>query len=66
MEVPGRFPPGFAATLAEFGADSVLLRDLPRLAHPDDFSRAQAFLERNLAILERRLFPLHGLSPGAS
>lgn len=66
MEVPERFPSGFAATLAEIGADSVLLRDLPRLAHPDDFSRAQAFLERNLAILERRLFPLHGLSPGAS
>jgi acetoin utilization protein AcuC len=64
MDVPDRFPPAFAATLAEIGADVVLLRDLPRLAHPDDFSRAQAFLERNLALLERRLFPLHGLSPG--
>ena len=40
------------------------LRDLPRLAHPDDFARAQKALERSLAYLERRVFPIHGLVGG--
>lgn len=38
------------------------LRDQPHLAQPDDFCRAQEELEKNLSFLERRLFPLHGIS----
>lgn len=62
--VPDLLPSGFARTAESFGAHSDRLRDLPRLAQPDDFARAQQALERNLAVLERRLFPLHGLGPG--
>ena len=50
-------------TAAGLGYRSRELRDLPRLAQPDDFARAQRQLERTLAFLERKLFPLHGLLP---
>ncbi|MBE0596467.1 MAG: acetoin utilization protein AcuC [Desulfuromonadales bacterium] len=58
--VPDRLPPGFLATIRPLGFTAECLRDHPRLARPDDFSRAQAALERTLETLERRLFPLHG------
>jgi acetoin utilization protein AcuC len=57
-----RVPPGFAATAARYGLPIERIRDCPRLAHPDDFARAQKVLEKNLGILERKIFPLHGLN----
>lgn len=64
--VADRLPVGFLETARRLGEPGVRLRDLPRLAHPDDFGRAQADLERNLAVLERRILPLHGLASGAA
>ncbi len=57
-------PELFGQAARQMGYASGRLRDLPRLAHPDDFARAQRALEKNLAYLERRLFPLHGLRGG--
>lgn len=54
-------PSSFRSLLHEYGLDGTLLRDLPHLALPDDFSRAEQALEKSLRILERKLFPLHGL-----
>lgn len=65
-EVPDALPPRFKASIAGLGYAETRLRDEPRLAQPNDFARAQDDLERNLSRLERRLFPLHGLSPGGS
>jgi len=62
--VPDRLPPGFIAKIRELGYAETELRDRPHWAQPNDFARAQEALEKNLAILERKLFPLHGLSPG--
>ncbi len=64
VPVPDLLPEGFAQVAAQLGYREERLRDLPRLAHPDDFARAQGQLERHLAFLERKLFPLHGLLPG--
>jgi acetoin utilization protein AcuC len=64
VPVPDLLPEGFVQVAAQLGYREKRLRDLPRLAHPDDFARAQQQLERHLAFLERRLFPLHGLLPG--
>jgi acetoin utilization protein AcuC len=64
MPVPDLLPPGFVQVAAQLGYNGQRLRDLPRLAQPDDFARAQRRLEHNLAFLERKLFPLHGLLPG--
>ncbi|WP_298038395.1 acetoin utilization protein AcuC [uncultured Desulfuromonas sp.] len=64
IEVPDRLPGRVVRRLKELGYASDLLRDEPRLAHPDDFARAQANLEQHLAFLERRVFPLFGLTPG--
>lgn len=65
VPVPDLLPEGFAEIAAGLGFREKRLRDLPHLAHPDDFARAQKKLERHLAFLERKLFPLHGLLPGA-
>ncbi len=59
--VPDELPPRFVSTIRKLGYDNTLLRDRPRLAQPNDFARAQGALERSLAILKRRLFPLHGI-----
>ncbi len=59
-------PEAFRKTARGLGYGESRLRDLPRLAHPDDFARAQQALDKNLGVLERRLFPLHGLAPGGS
>lgn len=58
--VPDRFPPRFTARLAALGFDRRALRDAPHLAQPWDFARAQQDLERVLALLLRRLTPVHG------
>jgi len=63
-EVPDLLPAGFLELARRFGSCGERLRDLPRLAQPDDFARAQAKLERSLSALERRLLPLHGLDAG--
>jgi len=63
-EVPDLLPAGFRELARRFGLNGERLRDLPRLAQPDDFSRAQAQLEHVLSVLERRLLPLHGLGAG--
>jgi acetoin utilization protein AcuC len=55
-------PEKFLEVLQPLGYQLSLLRDHPHLAQPDDFCRAQDELERNLSFLERRLFPLHGIS----
>lgn len=62
--VPDLLPPGFVEKCRGAGLRVERLRDLPRLAHPDDFSRAQAALDKTLAIIERRIFPLHGIGKG--
>lgn len=65
-QVPDRLPPGFVEMASRLGHPVDRLRDQPRLAHPDDFARAQKALEKTLAFLERRLFPLHGIRPGGA
>lgn len=55
-------PASFLKVLKPLGSDQTLLRDHPHLAHPDDFCRAQQELDKTLAFLERRLFPLHGIA----
>lgn len=62
--VPDLLPEAFVEIAADLGFQQKRLRDLPRLAHPDDFARAQTNLDRHLAFLERKLFPLHGVLPG--
>ncbi len=62
--LPDDLPPGFGPNDPGKGAGPGRLRDRPHLAHPDDFSRAQAELERVLGYLERRLLPLHGARRG--
>ena len=65
-EVPDMLPPRFAATAVALGETSGRLRDLPHLAQPDDYARAQEALDEVLRALEKRLFPLYGLGPGAA
>jgi acetoin utilization protein AcuC len=57
--LPDELPPEFDRKGPDPDSSPGRLRDLPHLAHPDDFSRAQAELERVLGFLERRLLPLH-------
>lgn len=64
VEVTDALPPGFAETAKGLGRPVDRLRDLPRLAQPDDFARAQESLEKALDFLQRRLFPLHGIGTG--
>jgi acetoin utilization protein AcuC len=64
--VPDLLPPRFAAAATRLGYSGGRLRDRPHLAQPDDFARAQRSLEDDLAVIERRLFPLHGVRPGAA
>ncbi len=61
VAVPDALPPRFVSTIRRLGHDNTLLRDRPRLAQPNDFARAQGALERNLAVLKRKLYPLHGI-----
>lgn len=63
-DVPDRLPAGYLARATELGESSPLLRDRPRLSHPDDFSRAQASLDRTIRIIEQKIFPLYGLRTG--
>lgn len=60
--VPEELPPLYQQTIAALDRRETLLRDQPRLAHPDDFSRAQRSLDQSLAYLQRKVFPRHGLS----
>jgi acetoin utilization protein AcuC len=64
VPAPDLLPEGFVQIAAQLGYQGRRLRDLSRLAQPDDFARAQQQLERHLVFLERKLFPLHGLLPG--
>jgi acetoin utilization protein AcuC len=64
VPVPDLLPEEFVQIAAQLGYQGRRLRDLSRLAQPDDFARAQQQLERHLVFLERKLFPLHGLLPG--
>lgn len=64
VAVADTFPHSFQATLAELGEKAVWLRDRPHLAAPDDFSRAQQVLDRNVSYLERHVFPLYAHLPG--
>lgn len=66
VSVPEMLPPGYQQTIATLGRRETLLRDPPRLAHPDDYGRAQRALDISLAYLQRKLFPLHGLIAGES
>ncbi len=60
--VPEELPPLYQQTIAALDRRETLLRDQPRLAHPDDFSRAQRSLDQSLAYLQRKVFPRHGLT----
>lgn len=64
VPLPEQLPPRYQARIATLGRTETLLRDPPRLAHPDDFGRAQRALDQALGYLQRKLFPLHGLPPG--
>ena len=64
--VPNTLPQEFKAIEDKIGVDETLLRDAPHLASPDDFSRAQKALDEHIAFIERRIFPLHHIKPGAS
>ncbi|HKK02030.1 MAG TPA: acetoin utilization protein AcuC [Desulfuromonadales bacterium] len=64
--LPDMLPPRFATVAAELGDASGRLRDLPHLAQPDDYARAQLALDKTLRLLEKRVFPLYGLKQGAS
>lgn len=63
-EVSDHLPGDFVALIRDLGYDDTRLRDVPHLAQPNDFARAQESLEKNLRVLERKLFPLHGISAG--
>lgn len=65
-QLPDLLPPRFAAAAASLGDASGHLRDLPHLAQPDDYARAQLALDKTLRELEKRVFPLYGLRPGAT
>lgn len=64
QSLPDEIPASFALQLEAYGISERLLRDLPHLAQPDDYSRAQQALDKALRVLERKAFPLHGLLPG--
>lgn len=59
QQVPDLLPPGFCRLLEKLQLQPMRLRDLPHLAQPDDFARAEADLNRQVGFLERRLLPLH-------
>jgi len=60
-EAPDELPLQFREIARSLGKPAESFRDEPRLAHPDDFARAQKTLEKNLGFLERKLLPLHGI-----
>ena len=64
QSLPDELPASLALQLEAYGIRERLLRDLPHLAQPDDYSRAQQALDKSLRLLERKAFPLHGLLPG--
>ena len=57
-------PESFLPTVASLGEETLLLRDPPHLASPDDFSRAEQHLEKTCSYLERHIFPLFHLKAG--
>lgn len=61
--VDDEFSPAFKNTIDELGEDCRWLRDLPHMAAPDDFARAQQVLDKNLSFIERHIFPLFSLYP---
>ncbi|BCA79722.1 acetoin utilization protein AcuC [Desulfuromonas sp. AOP6] len=54
-------PAEFRKIIRDMGMKGERLRDMPHLALPDDFSRAEQTLGKVLRTLESRLFPLFGL-----
>ncbi len=61
VELPEGLPDHFMETLAALGFTHRRLRDQPHRAQDDDFCRARRALERSFAVLEKNLFPLHGM-----
>jgi acetoin utilization protein AcuC len=61
--VSDALPQHFKELIRTLGDSRNSLRDTEHHAQPDDYSRAQAALETNLAFLAERLFPLHGINP---
>jgi len=59
--VEDELPSTVQLILRDLGYAQSFLRDRPHLAHPDDYCRAQQQFDKNLAFLERRVFPLHGI-----
>jgi acetoin utilization protein AcuC len=66
VAVPDALPSSFVSKIQKLGYSETRLRDRPHSAQPNDFARAQEALEKNIAALQRRLFPLHGIAPGES
>ncbi|OQY18710.1 MAG: acetoin utilization protein AcuC [Desulfobacteraceae bacterium 4572_35.1] len=60
--VDDEFTSSLQATIAEIDEECFWLRDLPHMAAPDDFARAQQALDKNLSFIERCIFPLFNLS----
>ncbi len=63
-KIPDQLPPNYRRAVATLGRRDERLRDLPRLAHPDDYARAQRSFDESLAFLQRKIFPRHGLGKG--
>lgn len=65
-DVDNSLPASFIAEAQACGHRLTELRDRPHSAHPNDFARAQESLEHTLRFVARRIFPLHGISLGAT
>lgn len=61
VPVDDEIPSPFVQTMASIDEQCAWLRDSPHMAAPDDFSRAQYALDKNIAIIERQIFPLFNL-----
>lgn len=65
VPVGDEIPAAFKKTISELGEQCDWLRDPPHMAAPDDFSRAQQSLDKNISFIERQIFPLLNLSAQA-
>ncbi|OQY25335.1 MAG: acetoin utilization protein AcuC [Desulfobacteraceae bacterium 4572_35.2] len=63
LPVADEIPAPFRKTMLSLDEPCDWLRDPPHMAAPDDFSRAQQSLDKNISIIERQIFPLLNLSP---
>ena len=63
VPVVDQISPSFQSIITSLGEECEWLRDPPHMAAPDDFSRAQQVLEKNLSFIERQIFPLFNLVP---